>query len=242
MAKSDALSPENSPVPVYEGTEVLEIMEAAENYNAALCDLVTSYAPADGVIVDFGAGRGTFARRLVAAGYRVQCIESDAALRAKLEEDGFAAAESLSEIDHASIDYVYTLNVLEHITDDREVLIALRECLRPGGCLLIYVPAFPILYSNFDRSVGHVRRYRARELAARVREAGLLPLDVRYYDSLGFFAALVAKWTAGENATLSRRGLVLYDRLVFPLSRVLDRCCRRFFGKNLVVIARRPME
>lgn len=63
-------------------------------------------------------------------------------------------------------------DVIEHVADDRAVLGALREALVPGGGLLVTVPQHPSLWSEYDASVGHVRRYRRRELRARLLESG----------------------------------------------------------------------
>lgn len=226
----------------YEGVEILELMEAADNYNAALLEIVKKYASPAGSVIDFGAGIGTFARRLVTSGYHVRCVEQDSGQRARLRQHGLDAVATLNDIEPASADYIYTLNVLEHIADDRAILADLCDRLGSGGRLLIYVPAFPVLYSSFDRSVGHVRRYRMAPLIERAQEAGLTVMEAYYYDSLGFFAALVAKWTSGRRSALSRRSLVLYDRFVFPLSRLFDRWCGGFFGKNLVLVAYRPKK
>jgi hypothetical protein len=129
--------------------------------------------------------------------------------------------------------------VLEHIEDDIGTLRLLRSRLKVGGRILIYVPAFQCLFSSMDRAVGHHRRYRRRDLIDRVRKADLEPLESRYCDSIGFFAALAFKGIDRKDGTIGEGSLVLYDRFVFPLSRVLDRGSAGLFGKNLLVVAER---
>jgi SAM-dependent methyltransferase len=223
----------------YTGVETLEVMEEALNYNAFLQRLVTSRARPDERILDFGAGGGMMARPLAAAGYDVRCVEPDDGLRARLRASGLEAHAALDAIPAASLDLIYTFNVLEHIADDRGAVAALRERLKPGGRLVVYVPAFPILYTSLDRKVGHVRRYRRAGLMDVLIQAGLTVERVAYQDSLGFPATLLFKLIGNDSGTINRRALIAYDRLVFPLSRVLDRLCGAWFGKNLLALARR---
>ena len=132
-----------------------------------------------------------------------------------------------------------TGGIVEHIADDRGTVAALRARLKPNGSLLIYVPAFPVLFSSMDRKVGHRRRYRRAGLATLVANAGFAVTIARYQDCLGFFAALLFKWVGNHRGTIDERGLIAYDRYVFPASRCLDRWAGRWFGKNLLIVARR---
>src|SRR5947209_13192503 len=134
----------------YSGVDNLEVMEQALNYNAFLQGLVTTRAKLGDAILDFGAGTGVLARPLAAAGYRVRCIEPDDRLRARLQSRGLEAHASIEEIPPESLDLVYTVNVLEHIADDVATVTALHGRLKPGGRLLVYVPAFALLYTSMD--------------------------------------------------------------------------------------------
>ena len=135
---------------------------------------------------------------------------------------------------------VVFLNVLEHIEDDAAALRELHRKLVPGGRLLVYVPAFQVLYTSMDRKVGHLRRYTRATLIAAVTAAGFAVEHSRYADSLGFFATLVFKLFGNARGTLDRHGIRLYDRRVFPLSRALDALVSPLFGKNVLLVAVKP--
>jgi ubiquinone/menaquinone biosynthesis C-methylase UbiE len=75
----------------------------------------------------------------------------------------------------ASVDAVVSANLLEHIPDDRRALAEIARVLRPGGYAAFAVPAGPTTYDYYDRFLGHERRYRRGELAAKCTEAGLEP-------------------------------------------------------------------
>jgi putative flippase GtrA/SAM-dependent methyltransferase len=220
----------------YSGLENLEAMENAHNYNAHLRGLVERHAVA-GRRLDFGAGSGTFAKAIAAAGHDLVCVEPDQTLRAELTEAGLDAVAALDAVPRGSIDYVYTLNVLEHVEDDVGALVGLNAALVPGGRLLIYVPAFELLYSAMDRRVGHFRRYRKQMLAEKLAKAGFIVRRARYVDSLGFLASLVYKAVGDDSGVVSARSVGFYDRWLFPLSRAADLLLGRFVGKNLLVVA-----
>ena len=224
----------------YSGVDNLEVMKEAENYNRFLLSLVIAHLKPGQRVADFGAGTGTFALPLRRQGVDIIAIEPDAALHERLRQSGVTAYPDFAPLAQASLDFIYTFNVLEHIADDRAVLRALAGKLRPGGRLLVYVPAYPILFTAMDRKVGHLRRYRRAGLEALVSGAGLSIETARYADSLGFFATLLYRAIAKGDGSLDRRAVRLYDRMVFPLSRALDFLLGRWLGKNLVALAVKP--
>src|SRR5688572_26244521 len=150
----------------YSGVDNLEIMQEAQNYNRYLLNLVRRHAPDGARTLDFGAGNGQFAIPVAALGYAVMAVEPDRALRDSLNGRGIRTVAGCEDLADESLDYVYTLNVLEHIGDDVGALRLVRTKLVTGGRLLAYVPAFPVLYSSMDHKVGHVRRSHQETLTA----------------------------------------------------------------------------
>ena len=224
----------------FSGVENLEVMRDAVNYNRYLLGLIRRHAGNAKRVIDFGAGSGTFAGPISRLEYDVTAVELDERLRAHLANQGLRVAASTVDLPAQSFDYAYTFNVLEHIPDDVEALRELRAKLVPGACLLIYVPAFQVLYTSMDANVGHVRRYSRDTLVRSVSAAGFAVEAVEYVDSIGFFATLAFKLTDRGSGNVNPRMLRMYDRLGFPLSRALDRIVRRWFGKNLLLVARNP--
>jgi SAM-dependent methyltransferase len=213
-------------------------MEVAHNYNDFLTSAVLSRADPAEPVLDFGAGNGTHARGLRARGLDVRCVETDPRLRLRLEGEGFEAASSVLDYGREAFGSIYSLNVLEHIQDDAAVLRELFAATEPGGRLILYVPAFQVLFSAMDREIGHFRRYRKRRLRALVHDAGFRVTSCEYVDSLGFLAALAYR-SVSSTGRLSPQSVQRYDRFVFPLSRVVDRLAARWIGKNLLLEARR---
>jgi SAM-dependent methyltransferase len=222
----------------YQGVPNLEAMEVARRYNDFLTSTVLSRVDASRPVLDFGAGTGTHARQLRERGLDVRCVEPDPQLRGVLERDGFLVVADVRDLERASFASIYSLNVLEHIEDDEEALRQLFAVTDAGGRLILYVPAFQILFSAMDRKVGHQRRYRMRLLSDHVRAAGFRVISCRYVDSVGFFAALAYRLLA-RNGELSPTSVARYDKWLFPASRALDRVTGRWIRKNLLLEARR---
>jgi SAM-dependent methyltransferase len=220
----------------YGGRDNLEAMKKATRYNDFLIGLIRKYSVGNKTL-DHGAGAGTFAMPIADGDMSVICMEPDSSLRAELAQSGLEVAASLAEIAAGSVDYAYSLNVLEHIEDDQEAILDLYRCLKPGGRFLVYVPAFQVLYSQMDRHVGHFRRYRRKPLIDVLQTVGFEVNEAYYVDSLGFLATLVYKLVGNRSGSVSPGSVAFYDSVIFPLSRIIDFLGAGSFGKNLAIIA-----
>src|SRR5690242_12244324 len=76
-------------------------------------------------------------------------------------------------------------NVLEHIDDDIGGLRTMRSLVRPGGYVIIVVPAFPFAMGPADIATGHVRRYTKKTMRAALDAADLEIVKLHYANSLG---------------------------------------------------------
>ncbi|HLU39704.1 MAG TPA: class I SAM-dependent methyltransferase [Planctomycetota bacterium] len=85
-----------------------------------------------------------------------------------------------------TFDLVALFDVIEHIPDERATLAEVRRVLKPGGTVFVSVPAYQFLFSQNDRVVHHQRRYTAAQLRRRLREAGLQPKKVSYFNTFLF--------------------------------------------------------
>jgi SAM-dependent methyltransferase len=198
-------------------------------------------------VLDAGAGIGTFSELLAGVVQRVVAVEPDPRFEPILR-DRFASrdnvevvARSLEEVDPAGgeFDAVVSFNVLEHIRDDSAALTALARQLKPGGRLLLLVPAHPFLYGRLDRELGHVRRYRKASLRSLLDRAGFSAEVLRYVNPVGAFGWL-ASGRLLRRELIPERSLRLYDRLV-PVLKGLDRV-ELPFGQSLWAVARKDQR
>ena len=141
------------------------------------------------------------------------------------------------------LDSAMSFNVVEHIEDDVAVMRNVLGALRPGGRMVIFTPAFPRLFGAMDAAVGHVRRYRRRELAAKARIAGFRVIDCHFVNAPGFFlwfvSGRVLRATGPPGAARSVR---ILDRLVVPVVRRLERRWHPPFGQSLLLVAEKPQR
>jgi SAM-dependent methyltransferase len=227
----------------YSGMKELEKLELnLQNYNKFIVSSFMKHAGSNAKsIFDFGAGIGTLSNIWKNLGKDVQitCLEVDQTQRSILMDRGFPTLNSLPN--EILADYIFTSNVLEHIEDDSETILKLYNILRPGGGLGIFVPANMFLYSNIDSKLGHYRRYSKKNLINKVSKSGFQIESCVYVDSLGFFAWLFLKiFKLGINDSGSLL-LPIYDKFIWPLSKMLDKLGLKFlFGKNLLLLARKP--
>lgn len=229
-------------VSIESGSLNLEAMQHAINYNNHLTTLIRANLPPGVSVLDFGAGNGEFALRLKSYGYTPNVLEVESKLCAQLKKLGFQTLQSLEELDDASQSYIYSLNVLEHIQDDVGTLKSIQRKLIPGGTLILYLPAYQILFSEMDRLVGHYRRYKKRALIRILVESGFDIEKIHYCDFVGFFATLLYKMIPKRNGEISIVMLRIYDRMIFPTNYLFDKLFGSSIGKNIFVVARRQLD
>jgi SAM-dependent methyltransferase len=223
--------------------EVLAELEGATNYKAWVLEVLRPFTR--GHVLEIGAGRGTYARELRGLGQSLTAVEPSARLIPPLRQqladlsDVTVINGTLIDVADKNFDTAVMLNVLEHVDDDRSLLADISARLVPGGTVCIWVPAFPALFGEFDRLVGHCRRYRKRDLESLLVTGGFTIIESRYANLPGFFAwwlivrLLGAKPTAGHLSTI-------YDRWFIPAIRAVEKRLKPPFGQSLFVVARRP--
>ena len=219
------------------GSSNLEFMQYAVNYNKFLTTLIRKNLPYGVNVLDFGAGNGEFATRLAGYGFRVSVLEVEPKLCAKLKSLGFQALQGLEEVNNLSQSHIYSLNVLEHIQDDIGTLKSIHSKLRPNGTLILYLPAFEILFSQMDKRVGHYRRYDKSSLKRILVQSGFMIEKIHYCDFVGFFVTLLYKMIPKGNGEISITLLRIYDRCIFPTNFFFDKLFGSILGKNIFVLA-----
>ena len=237
-------TPEHTQWIEYPGEE-LDALAGARNYYRWLCSQLRPHTGRR--LLEIGAGIGTFAAALQEHGMVDELVlaEPDRGhvqqLTRRYGDDPsvrIIAGEfkALPE-GVAPVDSVALINVLEHIEDHVGALRAARSATKPGGTLLLYVPAMPILMGQLDREFGHFRRYTKRSAAEAARAAGFEPTLVRYANLPGAVAwFLIGR--VGRARTISGGMVSVYDRLVIPVVAAVERVVPPPFGQSLLLVAR----
>lgn len=236
----------------YEGKD-LEAMDFAVAYHSWILSVFAPYlgeAP-----VEIGAGSGSFTELMAALKPKrltgvepseqmypllvktLAKIENDLNIKTDTKQAFFGdVSKDIKKTKPSSLVYI---NVFEHIENDRSELKAIYETLPSGGHVCIFVPANQWLMSNFDRKIGHFRRYSKKDLVAKAQEAGFEIVTARRFDFMGVLPWLITFRILRVDSI--KPGMAsLYDKVVVPVERIIERHVQPPVGKNVLLVAKKP--
>lgn len=218
----------------------------ADNYTVWLLDTFSAYFGRR--VLEVGLGHGAFRHRISDLDLYVGIdIDRDSVAEAERANPrdmyrvmNIADTAAVQELARLSLDTVMCFNVLEHIDDESTAVANMVSVLRPGGHLLLFVPAFEGLYMALDRLAGHLRRY-TRESLMRVLPDEVAVLRLEYLNPIGG----IGWWLNGFlrhrslDSKLVSVQIRMFDRLVIPLSRALNPYTKQIFGQSVICVARK---
>jgi SAM-dependent methyltransferase len=229
----------------YVGSE-LDLFASVWNWKSYWSGQIRPFLTGD--VLEVGAGIGSNTELLDPGGSgRWVCLEPDpqlvAVLTQKLEEKKAgrrceAVCGTLQSLAGQQFDTIIYIDVLEHIENDREELIAAASLLRPGGRVIVLSPAHQSLFTPFDAAIGHFRRYN-RSMLKAISPVGLRLERMRYLDSVGLFASSGNRLFLQQSMP-TKAQLGLWDGWMVPISRVIDPFFFYSIGKSIVAIWRKP--
>lgn len=211
-------------------------------------------------VLEVGAGIGGTTRAICRRKHRRWvCLEPDAKLAAKLElardaeafptrcEVKVGTMASLPETEQ--FDSILYIDVLEHIEDDLGEMRLAAKHLRPGGTLIVLSPAHPWLYSEFDKAIGHYRRYTREMLAAAAPPhpegdakaeggAGLRIEKLTYLDAVGAIASAANRLMLRAPQPHLKQ-ILLWDRRMVPVSKIVDPLLAGVCGRSVLGVWRK---
>lgn len=227
------------------GKVTLDAMEAAPRFNEWMYESIKPWLGER--VAELGVGRGNLSRHIkqhnhvLLTDYRTDYLEE---LRGRWSHHphleigklDMTARADYDQLSRFGPDSVVFLNVLEHIENDRAVLQSLNETV-PDGCrIVVLVPYNQKLYSEFDKALGHFRRYETGELEKKMRDAGFEVQEQFFFNKFGVIAWYIAN-TLGKQGSLKPWQLRVYNFLT-PVFRILDKVLPTS-GLSTVVIGRK---
>ncbi|HEY6980695.1 class I SAM-dependent methyltransferase [Reyranella sp.] len=215
-------------------------------------EIARAGVPATARVLDVGTSTGTNLRMLRDLGFaEVEGLDlSEQAIRYCAEKGlGPVRRGDICAMPFAgsSFDLVLATDVIEHVEDDALALRETARVLEPGGAAIVTVPAFQTLYGLQDRVARHRRRYLKRDLAAKIRAAGLELRDIYYFNYLLFLPIWLARRLMDlfgarfeSEAELNSPVLNWILGRVFAMDVLSARLLSPPFGVSLFAIARKP--
>lgn len=224
----------------------LDLFALAKNWKRYIKKQVSRYTTGD--VLEVGAGIGATTEALYdGTPRRWVCLEPDEALAHRLKArliSGMGGSTikvvvgSLRTFSDAPcFDCILYIDVLEHIEDDHAQIEAAARLVRRSGHIVILSPAHQWLYSEFDKSIGHLRRYNRAHLRSMM-PTGWVEEKLMYIDSVGVLLSL-GNVLALRQSMPTRSQIILWDRLCVPASRLSDRLFRGTVGKSVLAVWRK---
>lgn len=224
-------------------SDVLETLTDAGRYRRWLADLARPHLGSHPV--ELGSGTGDYVVEWLPDVEHITATECDEdrllRLKSRFADTGRVEVRELQLPTSESGGYTaaVALNVLEHVAQDVAAVRSMSRLVRPDGRVVVLVPAFGFAMSGFDRSIGHVRRYTRASLGEVFRQAGLADVGTRYVNPIGLVNWVLVVRLLGvtpRNGPLVR----LFDRLVVPPQRLLERYLLPPFGQSVLAVGRVP--
>jgi 2-polyprenyl-3-methyl-5-hydroxy-6-metoxy-1,4-benzoquinol methylase len=224
--------------------EDLRQMERAVNYRRWQFEMVEPFL--QGRVLEVGGGIGNFTSQLAGSARSVVTVEPNESCFKELQEKTRelqnvravrATVETLDEVlrTEERFDCIVMMNVLEHIEDDRAVLLELKSRLAVGGRVIILVPAGPWAYGKLDERLGHYRRYSKSSSTRLFAAAELRVESMRYYNFVGLWGWW---WNAkmGKLEGQSDAQIRFFDHWVVPFMSRIERLICPPLGQSILIV------
>lgn len=154
-------------------------------------------------ILDLGCGTCDLTAALLSTKYNVTSVDisNEMLLIGKhiLKQKGLptnkvfrADIKSFSKSHRNTYDIIICLDVIEHIENDIDALMSINYLLKPGGILILTVPALSYLYGPKDEAIGHYRRYNRNDVFLKLTSAGFFVSKIRFWNFIGVFPTFIS--------------------------------------------------
>ena len=223
----------------YIGSE-LELFREAHNWKAYYSYFLRRYLGNE--VLEVGAGIGATTESLCQAQKRWVCLEPDPGLLNTLKSSITQGSlphccegklGTLSDLNYKEkFESIIYIDVLEHIKEDKFEARLAASHLKDGGFLVVLAPAHQWLFTPFDESIGHYRRYNKNMLSAAIPD-NLRCVKLIYLDCVGLIASLGNRFVL-KSKMPTRKQILLWDKAMVPLSKRIDPILQYSLGKSIL--------
>jgi SAM-dependent methyltransferase len=225
----------------YQGQE-LDLFAHAVNWKQYWASRIKRWIEGD--VLEVGAGLGANTALLQNGKARSWfCLEPDPQLEARLADavkhlPGCSSCTgTISAVSGRQFDTIIYIDVLEHILADRQEMAEAARLLRPQGRLIVLSPAHQYLFSEFDASIGHYRRYDKQSLSA-CKPPGCRLESLFYLDCAGMLASLANRLVLRQSSPTLQQ-IKTWDSYIVPVSKRLDPFLGYRLGKTIIAVWQR---
>ena len=222
----------------YNGFE-LEHFDSALNFRKYQVSLILKYI--NGNFVEVGAGKGGLVPYYKKIPKSVTLLEPEKKLFKILKKKFYSRKIRIKNHTVNKLksyyDTIIYYDVLEHIKKDLSEVRTASKKLKKNGYLIFNVPAYQSFFSEFDRSVGHYKRYNKKDFINIEKKTNLKIEKLVYYDSIGFLFLVLNKILSLKQTNLKNK--IFLWNLLIPVSKLIDFLTFNMFGKSLLCVFRK---
>ncbi len=132
-----------------------------------------------------------------------------------------------------SFDFVFALNVVEHIKDDSLAVINMSKLLKPSGKLFILIPAYQWLYNSFDVALEHFRRYN-KKIITRLNPNDCEPIQIKYFNAFGIVGWFIVG-SIFKKKIIPEGNMRLFNKIV-PMVKAFDWVLGNQIGLSVILV------
>jgi len=234
------------------GEETLEALSGADNFNKWIYDTVAPYIKGD--LLEIGSGIGNISQFFVKNNIPVTLtdLRTNYCDILKKRFEGYPNLKGVRKIDLVvpqfneyykdvigSFDSIIASNVVEHIEDHELAIHNCLQLLRPGGNVIIIVPAYQALYNQFDKGLGHYRRYTKKTLNHLLSSQGFGIIHSQYFNCVG-----IAGWLLSgkilRKKVIPGNQMSLFNKLIVPI-KIMDKIVLNQLGLSVISVGKKPL-
>ena len=232
-----------------DGEKTLQVISKAGKFNEWMYKTIAPYC--SGNILEIGSGIGNISAFFIREGYSMTLSDLRSHYFDELNQK-FGSYPNLEKtiildlVDknfrekfsgyEGYFDTIFALNVVEHIEDDSQAIGNCRFMLKPGGKIIVLVPAYQELYNQFDTNLGHFRRYTKKSLQEVIARNGFEIVHTQYFNLAGilgwFFSGKILR-----KQTIPEGQMGLYNALV-PVFKIADRLILNKAGLSVIAVGK----
>ncbi|HSW97485.1 MAG TPA: class I SAM-dependent methyltransferase [Candidatus Saccharimonadales bacterium] len=222
----------------YQGLSTLEILEVAKNYNKWIAEQCLQHIKSP--LLEVGSGTGNISKFFLSK-KGVTLSDIDAGLVKTLKKKFSQKSVSIQKIDISKkltkrnkYQTIVAINVLEHIQDDKKAIKNMHALLQKGGKIILLVPAKKFAYTEFDRLLGHHRRYEKEKLKKLTEKSGFITEKIYYFNFVGLWSWILRS-KMEKSHSLKPYQVAIFDKIV-PYLKVIEKVIPVPVGVSLILV------
>lgn len=234
------------------GAITLDVISEADKFNQWMYQTIKPFCK--GKILEIGSGIGNISKFFIHDNYDIflSDIRSNYCIELEKKFKTFENFSGTEMIDLTDPDFekkyanhlqkyntVFALNVVEHIYDDKLAIQNCHKLLAQNGNVIILVPSYQSLYNQFDKELGHYRRYNKKSLTKVFSQSDFELIHKQYFNFIGIFGW----YTSGKilkNKTIPKEQMKLYNSLV-PIIKIIDKSIFNLMGLSTIFVGKKTL-